>query len=57
MEQKVTLIVLLFSCLHAVCCVRGPPRAEQSEVKHVAKVGESVKLRCPIHGYPAPIVS
>ena len=52
-----TLIVLLFSCLHEVWCVRGPPRAEQSEVKQVAKVGESVKLRCPIHGYPAPIVS
>ena len=56
MGHTVILLVTL-SCLSFVACIRGPPRAEKSELKHVAKVGESLKIKCPIFGYPAPIVS
>ena len=47
----------LLCTVHLVTSVRGPPRAEKSQIKHVAKVGESLKIKCPIHGYPQPIVS
>ena len=28
--------------------IKGPPRAEKSEVRHVVKLGDTVKIRCPI---------
>ena len=51
------LSLTLLCTIHLVTSVRGPPRAEKSQIKHVAKVGESLKIKCPIHGYPQPIVS
>jgi len=52
------VIVAVFSG-HALAltAVKGPPRAEKSDVKHVAKVGDNVKLLCPIHGFPTPMVT
>ena len=52
-------IVAALCCVEmmSVLCVRGPPRAEQKEVKHVARVGESLKIKCPIQGCPQPIIS
>ena len=37
--------------------MKGPPRAEKNLVKHIAKVGDDVKLPCPIQGYPTPMVT
>merc|ERR1719188_603486 len=36
--------------------IKGPPRAEKSEVRHVVKLGDTVKIRCPIQGFPPPMV-
>ena len=55
--ELVVKILLHFLLLTLVNAVRGPPRAEKNEIKHVAKVGDSLKIKCPIHGYPQPIVS
>jgi len=41
----------------ALTTMKGPPRAEKSDVKHIAKVGDNVKLLCPIQGYPTPMVT
>ena len=56
-QLSVIFLLSATSCFSLVACIRGPPRAEKSEIKHVVKVGESLKIKCPIHGYPAPIVS
>ena len=52
-------LVAALSCVELllVSCVRGPPRADKSELRHVARVGDSLKIKCPIQGYPQPIIS
>ena len=30
--------------------------ADQSDVKKIGRIGETVRLTCPISGYPAPMV-
>ena len=59
MKLTVSTLVLSLSSLQVllVSGVRGPPRADKSEVRHVAKVGDSLKIKCPIQGYPQPIIS
>ena len=55
-----TLVLLLLGTVaSSVTCyeAKGPPRAEKAEVKHIAKVGDEVKLLCPVQGYPAPMVT
>ena len=51
------MVIFCFFFASVVNAVRGPPRAEKSDIKHVVKVGDSLKIKCPIHGYPPPIVS
>ena len=34
----------------------GPPQADKKEVKKIGRIGENVKIVCPIGGYPAPII-
>ena len=51
------MVIFCFFFVSVVNAVRGPPRAEKSDIKHVVKVGDSLKIKCPIHGYPPPIVS
>jgi len=34
----------------------GPPQAEQKEMKKIGRIGENVRLVCPIGGFPAPMV-
>ena len=52
------ILILLGTVASTVCFeAKGPPRAEKSEVKHIAKVGDEVKVLCPVHGYPAPMVT
>ena len=36
--------------------IAGPPVADQSDVKKIGRIGETVRLTCPISGYPAPMV-
>ena len=37
--------------------VKGPPVADRRTERHVAREGEEVKLKCPIQGHPAPMVT
>ena len=30
--------------------------AEQRDVKKIGRIGETVRLTCPVSGYPAPMV-
>ena len=61
--MSATLTSVIVVCVCAVSIVRGydsmkgPPRAEKSEVRHIAKVGDEVKIVCPVHGHPAPLVT
>ena len=34
----------------------GPPHAEQKELKKIGRIGETVKLVCPVSGFPKPMV-
>ena len=34
----------------------GPPIAQQKELKTIVRLGEDVKIQCPIQGNPAPII-
>ena len=46
-------------CLHTlngICFVSGPPQADKKEVKKIGRIGETVKIVCPIGGYPAPMI-
>lgn len=36
--------------------MKGPPVAEKTDVKHIAKVGDEVKIVCPVRGHPSPMV-
>ena len=51
--------LILLGTVGSILCyeAKGPPRADKSEVKHIAKVGDEVKLLCPVHGHPAPMVT
>ena len=57
--METVLLLLLAAVASSVVCyeAKGPPRAEKAEVKHIAKVGDEVKLLCPVHGHPAPMVT
>ena len=35
----------------------GPPRAERAEQQQVVRLGDDVRIRCPIEGYPTPMVA
>jgi len=59
--MRMSLIHLVLASLIAdtvVCTskVKGPPMAERGQDRQVAREGEEVKLKCPIQGYPAPMV-
>jgi len=34
----------------------GPPIAQQKELKRIVRLGEDVRITCPILGHPTPIV-
>jgi len=36
--------------------IKGPPIAQQKELKTIVRLGEDVKIQCPIQGNPAPII-
>lgn len=36
--------------------VLGPPIAQQKEMKKIVRLGEDVKIQCPISGNPTPII-
>jgi hypothetical protein len=53
----VILALLTAACNASSGRVKGPPVAERGEERHVAREGEEVKLKCPIQGHPAPMVT
>lgn len=36
--------------------IKGPPRSVTREMKKIGHLGDTVKLQCPIEGFPAPII-
>ena len=52
-----TEMLLLLICITSASGLRGPPRAERREVQQVVKEGQTARLRCPITGSPAPLVT
>ena len=36
--------------------VTGPPHAEQKELKKIGRIGDTIRLICPVSGFPKPMV-
>ena len=53
----VPLLFLLVCSVSSSSRVKGPPVAERRQERHVAREGEEVRLKCPIQGHPAPMVT
>ena len=34
----------------------GPPHAEQKELKKIGRIGDTIRLICPVSGFPKPMV-
>ena len=56
-------IVLSFICVFSAyfytmyfLIYLGPPHAESKELKKVGRIGETVRLVCPVSGFPKPMV-
>jgi len=43
--------------LNHVFSTVGPPTAERSEVTRLARLGETVRLACPMSGLPQPMIT
>lgn len=57
LQQEIVIVLSLLLVLgSAQMGVRGPPQAEQKELKKVGRIGENIKLLCPIGGFPTPMV-
>jgi len=50
----------LLGCFQYIQCysedIKGPPIAQQKEMKKIVRLGEDVKIQCPISGNPTPII-
>ena len=57
MTMKLAVLTTLVGMAFASSRVKGPPVAERRQERHVAREGEEVKLKCPIQGHPAPMVT
>ena len=51
------IFVCLINTVLSYSSPKGPPRADKSDTKHIAKVGDEVKLVCPVQAHPAPMVT
>lgn len=49
------VLLLLLGFVEAVD-IKGPPVAQMKEMKKIVRLGEDVKVVCPITGYPEPII-
>ena len=56
MNFPITFTNVCLHTLNMICFVSGPPQADQKEVKKIGRIGETVKIVCPIGGYPAPMI-
>jgi len=54
---KNIFLVSLIQTVISYDSMKSPPRADKNNVKHIAKVGDEVKIVCPVHSNPAPIVT
>jgi len=55
-----TLCILAWAAIHLSSAfsedIKGPPIAQQKELKKIVRLGEDVKIQCPISGNPTPII-
>ena len=54
---KILVVCVLINLTQCYDAMKGPPRAERSEVKHIAKEGDDVKMVCPVQAHPSPLVT
>lgn len=40
----------------ALHLIAEPPIAETKEMKKIVRIGDNVKLQCPMSGFPAPLI-
>jgi len=59
-KMLVTLSILAWASVHLSSAfsedIKGPPIAQQKELKKIVRLGEDVKIQCPISGNPTPII-
>jgi len=56
MGSLLPLITLLSAVTSLAQDIKGPPIAQQKELKKIVRVGEDVKIQCPISGNPTPMI-
>lgn len=58
--QSWPIVLLSFivsaSLTAASATIKGPPIAEKKELKKIARLGEDVRLICPMSGHPVPLI-
>ena len=54
---KLMVVCVLVHLAQSYDTMKGPPRAEKTEVKHIVKEGDDVKIVCPVQAHPAPLVT
>ena len=45
---RLMVVCVLVHLVQSYDTMKGPPRAEKNEVKHIAKEGDDVKIVCPV---------
>lgn len=50
------LLLALQVTIATAANIKGPPVAQEKEVSRIVRVGEEVKVVCPITGYPEPLI-
>lgn len=54
--EIVKLSFLIDVSINVSMLISGPPHAEEMVIKKVSHLGRTVKLQCPITGYPQPLI-
>ena len=55
-DDKMSTLNTLIKMLPPQIFFSGPPVASQQSLQQLARLGDEVKLHCPMQGYPTPII-
>jgi len=56
-RMDVTAFIIFFCCAYiSASTIKGPPTAQQRNLQLLARLGEEVKLFCPMDGNPVPYI-
>lgn len=56
MELAKVALLLLFSVGISASTIKGPPTASKRNLQQLARIGQEIKLLCPMEGHPVPII-